>query len=125
MRVALSLLFLAYAFDDVASPTDDPDEMDVVVLLDEYSTAEDVSYPRALQNATGNITIPPPPEESPLPLGIMAAVGGVGAVIAGCLLMRPAYTYETHDYDHAADSGLLDHPDYDLEYDDGSDYAEE
>jgi len=43
-----------------------------------------------------------------------------GAALAAFFLMRPAYTYETHDYDHA-ESGLLDHPDYDVHYDDGSD----
>merc|ERR1719281_61385 len=122
MRVAL--LFLAYAFDDdhVASPTDDPEDMEMI-LVDEYSAGEEVSFPRALQVNSTNFTIPPPggPESSDLLMygAIAAGVGVLG--VAGCLLMRPSHTYETYDYDHAADSGLLDHPDYEVhEYDEES-----
>jgi hypothetical protein len=123
MRAAL--LFLAYAFDldgdHVASPTDDPEDLDLI-LVDEYSTGEEVSFPRALQANATNFTIPPPPEESSsLPMAAMLCGGVVAAGVAGFLLCRPAYTYETYDYDHAADSGLLDHPDYDVhEYDEES-----
>jgi hypothetical protein len=125
MRVALLFLAYAFAFEDdlVASPTDDPEDMDDLILLDEYSTSEEITFPRALQevvNAT-NLTIPEPGTDETVPLAVLALVGLGGAGAAGFLLTRVTHTYETYDYAQAAESGLLEDPDYEVEYDDGSD----
>jgi hypothetical protein len=127
MRV--HLLFFVSAFDaDVATdgaPTFDPEEPEFA-LMDEYMTDADRPEARFLQylvNETGNLTIVPPPQtEQGIPILPLALVGLLGAGMAGYFMTRTGYTYETHDFDHAADSGLLDHPDYDLEYDDGDDH---
>jgi hypothetical protein len=119
------------------APTFDPDESESA-LLDEYM-ADTLQGARKLQFFSGNNTNTTPTDnpatpavdeslettEDKLPLLPLAAVGIGGAAVAAFFLMRPAYQYETHDYDHAAESGLLDHPDYDVHYDDGSDEYKE
>merc|ERR1719453_993090 len=97
-----------------------------VALLDEYMDAE-LPDTRFLMAPAGNATnsTPPPPEEEGLPWVPLLLVGGLGAGAAGYFMTRPGYTYETHAYDHAAESGLLDDEEYDIEYDDGSDYEED
>jgi hypothetical protein len=109
------------------APTFDPEESESV-LLDEYMTD---TLPGArmlfLGFGTNNTTSETPVAGTPitttdkLPLVPLAAVGIGGAAVAAYFLLRPAYTYETHDYDHAAESGLLDDPDYETHFDDGSD----
>jgi hypothetical protein len=124
MRAHL-LFFVVAAFDADGAPTFDPEDTEFA-LMDEYMTDDARPEPRFLQallNGTNETFIPPPPpEEHSLPL-IPLAIAGAGAVaVVGFCLMKPDYTYETHDYDHAADSGLLDHPDYDVHEVDESDY---
>jgi hypothetical protein len=132
MRAALFFLAFAFAFEDdhVASPTEDPDEIEAL-LIDEYSTGVDI-LPRSLQTYDPNATINPnatttAPEESTIDPKMVAA--GAGAVVAvgalGYFLTRPGHAYETYDYEHAANSGLLDDPDYEIEELDDSDYDEE
>jgi hypothetical protein len=116
---------------DDGAPTFDPEEADAS-FSDEYMAGDLVPDTRFLQtfdpdypNATspnGTVTEPPPETSIPMVPLALVGLGGVGA--AAYFMTRPGYTYETHNYDHAADSGLLDHPEYDLEYDDGSDYDE-
>jgi hypothetical protein len=106
------------------APTFDPEETENV-LLDEYM-ADALPSGRQLGLFFGNnttTTTPAEPVDETMPLIAVAAIGG--AVVLGCLLMRPTYTYETHNYDHAAESGLLDHDDYDIEAIDTSDEYDE
>jgi hypothetical protein len=119
MRAHLALFVAAFGADP-AGPTFDPEEPDVV-LLDEYMTETD-ALPEARQlflNYT-NSTEPSEPSEG-IPLVPLAVLGVGGAAVAAIVLMRGGHSYETHDYDSAAESGLLDHPDYEVHYDDGSD----
>merc|ERR1719197_2290219 len=96
-----------------------------MALLDEYATEGD-ALPRALQTFVGNATNSTPPVpvvepeyDSKIPWVPLALVGLGGAGVAGYFMMQSGHTYETYDYDHAAESGLLEDPDYEVEYDDG------
>jgi hypothetical protein len=50
----------------------------------------------------------------------VATLGVVGLGVVGYLVMRPAYSYQTYDYEHAQDMGLLNDPDHEVHHDDGS-----
>jgi hypothetical protein len=120
------LVFLVAAFEaDLATdgaPTFDPADGNDVVLLDEYM-ADALPEDRRLYYVVNGTNYTDDGQEVPgqgPPLGMMALVAAGGAAIIGALLCRGTHTYETHDYDHAASSGLLDHPDYEVHYDDGA-----
>jgi hypothetical protein len=121
MRAYL-FFFVATFGADPADPTFDPEENDVV-LLDEYAADDGLPDVRLLQFFGNNTTSTEETDTSPsIPLVPLALVGVGGAIAAAYFLMQPSYTYETHDYDHAAESGLLEHPEYDVHDMDDSDY---
>jgi hypothetical protein len=123
------LLLLAAAFEPelhVDAPTEDPEESEIM-LIDEYDTEGDLSgSSRSLQymiNGTNTTS----EESSPgdIPMLPLAVVGLGGVAVVGYFITRPGHTYETYSYEEAAESGLLDHPDYDVHTYDGeydSDY---
>jgi hypothetical protein len=129
MRAVLLLLAAAFETDlTVEGPTDDPEELEPA-LLDEYATDGDSAIARGLQTFIGNATnaTPPPVEpESSIPLLPLVLVGLGGAGVAGFALTKGTDAGPA-GFEYAADSGLLEDPEYDYDYDeeyDEEDYEE-
>jgi hypothetical protein len=122
-----SLLVLAgRAFDlegaTLSTPTEDPEDSDIV-LLDEY--ASDSIFSRPYRNLYANATNTSPPlvpeimpEESEVPWAPIAGVGAVGVAGLAYYLTRPAYSYETYEYE--VEDGLMEDEDYE-DYDEEDD----
>jgi hypothetical protein len=119
MRASLLLLATAFDLDEsFERPTEDPEEMEEV-LLDEYASDAGVSrsYRSLLANATNTtppIIMPEPPTKASVPWVPIAGVAAVGAAGGAYFMTRPTFSTETFEYE--VEDGLMEEFEYDEEY---------
>lgn len=123
MRASLLLLAAAFDLEDVtiSTPTEDPQEMDEVLLLDEYATdigasaaARSLQFLANASNTTPPIIIPEPPAAGSVPWVPIAGVAAVGVIGGAYFLTRPSYTTETYEYE--VEDGLMEEYEEEEEY---------
>jgi hypothetical protein len=122
LRASLLLLLappgaVAYDVEDATRPTEDPEEIGLV-LMDEYSEAgiSAAAYRSLLLlnetpgfNTTAPTVVMPEPVKTEVP---WVPIAGVALVIAAggvYYMTRPSYEYETYDMEYGADEeGLIE-----------------